>query len=73
VDARTLYADIRRDLSKAEAAKTADLHAPFGSIQDRSFNVTHEHSCIYLLVDSPSVWKSNAFRQVGTSRKLLYR
>jgi hypothetical protein len=41
VDARTLYADISGDLSKAEAAKTADLHAPFGGIQDRSFNVTH--------------------------------
>jgi hypothetical protein len=41
VDARTLYADIRCDLSKAEAAETAELHAPFGGIHDRSFNVTH--------------------------------
>jgi hypothetical protein len=41
VDARTLYADIRRDLSKAEAAETAELHAPFGSIHDPSFNVTY--------------------------------
>jgi hypothetical protein len=41
VDARTLYADIRRDLSKAEAAETAKLHAPFGGIHDRSFDVTH--------------------------------
>jgi hypothetical protein len=40
VDARTLYADIRRDLSKAEAAETAELHAPFGGIHDRSFNAT---------------------------------
>jgi hypothetical protein len=40
VDTRTLYTDIRCDLSKAEATETAELHAPFGSIHDRSFNVT---------------------------------
>jgi hypothetical protein len=54
VDARTLYADIRRDLSKAEAAETAELHAPFGGIHDRSFDVTHGGlSDDYLMIDSP--------------------
>jgi hypothetical protein len=54
VDTRTLYADISGDLSKAEAAEAAELHAPFGRIHDRSFNVTHEvFFQVYLLIDSP--------------------
>jgi hypothetical protein len=44
VDARTFYADIGGELSKAEPAETAELYAPFGGIHDRSFNVTHEGS-----------------------------
>jgi hypothetical protein len=41
MDARALYADIRCDLSKAEAAETAELYAPFSGIHDRGLNVIH--------------------------------
>jgi hypothetical protein len=41
VDARALDAHVRGDFPEAEAAETALLHAPFGSVHDRSFGVTH--------------------------------
>src|ERR1700723_1413386 len=41
VDARALDAHIRGDFPEAEATETALLHAPFGSIHDRSFGITH--------------------------------
>src|ERR1700730_13618065 len=53
VNARALDADIRRDLAKAKAAETAELHAPLGGIHDRSFNVLHAGLSInYLVIDS---------------------
>src|SRR4029077_19524290 len=53
VDARAFDADIRRDLAKAEAAETAELHAPLSGIHDRSFNVLHAGLSInYLVIDS---------------------
>src|SRR5712672_2043356 len=41
VAARALDAHIRGDFPEAEAAETAVLHAPFGSIHYRSLHVTH--------------------------------
>src|SRR6266852_3447032 len=41
VDARAFDAHIRGDFPEAEAGETGLLHAPFGSIHDRSLHVTH--------------------------------
>jgi hypothetical protein len=41
MDARAFDAHIRGDFPKAEAAETALLHAPFGSVDDRSFGIDH--------------------------------
>jgi hypothetical protein len=41
MDARALNAHIRADFPEAEAAEATLLHAPFRSIHDFSFDVTH--------------------------------
>src|ERR1700733_9110930 len=52
VNTRTLDTDIGGDLPKAETAKTAELHTPFGGVHDCSFDITHPmYSHDYLLID----------------------
>jgi hypothetical protein len=41
VDARAFDAHIRGNFPEAEAAETALLYPPFGSIHDRNLHVTH--------------------------------
>src|SRR6266852_6216081 len=55
VDARALDAHIRGDFPEAEASETALLHAPFGSIHDRSLHVTQRVS---LSIDSLCLLKT---------------